>query len=176
MQREETPEGCKPWFVVQSKPGQEIKAWVGVAEQGFETFFPSLTKEIRHARRVEKVVRPLFPCYLFVTFDLADPWGPILHTRGVQTILGVATAGQPVRTPWGFVEMLSGQARAGHFTQGAAPIERFAAGEKVKIMQGPFTGFEAIVDIDERQRVKVLLDFLGTQTPISLQREAVGRL
>ena len=52
--------------------------------QGFETYLPRYLKRRRHARRTETVAAPLYPCYLFVTFDPAvQRWRSIHSTIGV---------------------------------------------------------------------------------------------
>lgn len=161
------------WYVVRSKFQQEVRARINIADQGFATFFPQYNKRIRHARAVENVVRPLFPGYLFVSFDADDEdrWPKILRTRSVATILGMETSRHPLPLPAGFVEALERCARAGLLQPHEEGAREFKPKEMVRIEMGPFAGFEAIVDEDEGVRVKVLLDFLGKSTSIPVPRE-----
>ena len=47
-----------------------------------------IIKRIRHARRFKKVLRPLFPGYVFVRVAPdRQRWRPILSTYGVRTLI-----------------------------------------------------------------------------------------
>ncbi len=60
------------WHVVQVHVHAEAKAQMHLARQGFETYLPRYLKRRRHARRTDTVAAPLYPSYLFVTFNPAD--------------------------------------------------------------------------------------------------------
>ena len=57
------------WIVAHCHANAENKAEVHLTRQGFEVYFPKIQTTRRHARRIELVVRPLFPRYLFICFD-----------------------------------------------------------------------------------------------------------
>jgi len=162
-------------YVIRTKFTQEVRAMIGIASQGFETYYPIYNKTIRHAHRTETVTRPLFPCYLFAAFDIEldkDRWPRIMHTRGVETILGIETAGHPIPVPTGFVEQLKRETKDG--LMHADEPDHFRGGERVRVESGPFTGLSALVELDDGRRVKCLLDILGGKTRISLPREALS--
>src|SRR5262249_21000931 len=72
------------WYAVYTQPQSEQLASEHLARQGFEVFFPRYLKRRSHARHVEKVPAPLFPRYLFVSFDAeVAGWRVIRSTRGV---------------------------------------------------------------------------------------------
>ena len=54
--------------------------------------------------------------------------------------------------------------------------EGFVTGEPVRIVSGPLSGLEAVVSrvLPARQRVSVLLDFLGRQTVVELAMGAAA--
>ena len=65
--------------------------------QGFEAFCPRFRKTRRHARRIDQVLAPVFPGYIFVHFDRErNQWRAVNGTHGV---------GQVSQTPW--LNMLS---------------------------------------------------------------------
>ena len=75
------------WYVVHTQPQAEEKACWHLATQGFECFLPRVVGIKRHARRVQPVLAPLFPRYLFACFDLdATRWRAINGTRGVVAV------------------------------------------------------------------------------------------
>src|SRR5260221_14290685 len=77
-----------PWIVVNTHPHQENLALENLARQAFEAYCPMIRKRRSHARRVESVLRPLFPNYLFVRANRQlGRWRPILSTYGVRTIV-----------------------------------------------------------------------------------------
>lgn len=179
------------WFVVNTKPGCEKLANTAIQEGGFETFFPTHTKEIRHARRTQLVERPLFPLYIFVTFDPEQQfpnahWGAILHMRGVRTILGMRRQlGIPANwirddkplMPLSISESVVRELRilcnahGGSIRLASDTSMEMPSGSKIKVLNGPFRGFEGLVDRDEKVRVTILLDILGRSTPVSVSRE-----
>jgi transcriptional antiterminator RfaH len=68
------------WYVVQTHANAEAKAYTHLEKQGFQAYLPRFLKRRRHARRVETVPAPLFPCYLFVTIDVATQRGRSIHS------------------------------------------------------------------------------------------------
>ena len=77
-----------PWFVVYTHAGAEETASGHLQRQGYQVYLPHLVKRRRHARHTDFVRAPLFPRYLFVSWDqLRERWRPILSTVGVCNLL-----------------------------------------------------------------------------------------
>jgi transcriptional antiterminator RfaH len=71
------------WYVVQTQPHAEAKASQHLSRQGFDIYLPRYLKRRRHARRIETVVAPLFPRYMFVAVDTSvQRWRAIQPGRG----------------------------------------------------------------------------------------------
>ena len=90
--------GGTRWFAVQTKPNQEDKAAFNLSRQGFGVYLPKYARTRRHARKVERVARPLFCGYLFVSLDTArQGWRSINSTLGVARLVsgGEAPSGVP---------------------------------------------------------------------------------
>ena len=78
----------KRWYVVHSRANAERRALQNLEKQGYVTWLPLCRKTRRHARRIETVLRPLFPRYLFVQLDIeAEPWRAVLSTFGVHSVV-----------------------------------------------------------------------------------------
>ena len=64
-------------------------------------------------------------------------------------------------------------------TGAAAPREQvfFSKGEEVRIVDGPFMGFNGLIDEvdDEHSRAKVLVSILGRSTPVELAFTQIER-
>ena len=150
------------WVAVATHPNAEGQAVQNLKRQGYECYCPRTRVLRRHARRSETVERPFFPGYLFVRLDPArDRWRPIMHSRGVRTIvrfgeeLGVA--------PDGVVESL--MAREANEGLNPPPAsERLEVGQQVSLHGTPFDDFLCTVQsLEPRDRVCVLLDLMQQQ-------------
>ena len=82
------------WYVVQTHPHAESRAMEQLRQQGFVTYLPKLLKQRRHARKVETVIRPLFPRYLFVLVDITTQ-----RWRAIHSTIGVLPVPPRVRLP-----------------------------------------------------------------------------
>ena len=76
------------WFVAHTHPLKEIIAQQHLLEQGFEVYLPRFKKIRRHARKVEEVLVPLFPRYIFIGMNMeVARWRSVNGTRGVSYLL-----------------------------------------------------------------------------------------
>jgi transcription elongation factor/antiterminator RfaH len=154
---------ARAWYAVNIRPQCESKAVLHLRRQEFETFLPVQLKTVRHARQYRSVCRPLFPGYLFVALDLArDRWRSVNGTHGVVSL--VMNGGEPAKVPAGIVENLIAIAS----DRGVVRFDhQLEAGQRVKILTGPFADFVGILEqLDDQGRVKVLLEMMGQQIPI----------
>ena len=93
------------WYVVQTQPHSEMKACSHLLRQGFGVYLPRYLKRRRHARRIETVPAPLFPRYMFVSFDIAvQRWRSIRSTVGISALVGQNDS--PTSVPDNIVEGL----------------------------------------------------------------------
>jgi transcription antitermination factor NusG len=168
------------WFVVKSKASQEQLVDIGLSKIGFSGFYPTRSCIISHAGKKTEVLRPLFPLYTFAYFDRdVDDWGKIIRMRGVDTVLGVRrgiVGNSPSAVPHGVVERLI---QIAEVSGGSIPVQGdqfkpLEHGARVRLEDGPFQGFSALVDADHKTRVKVLLDILGKETPIWVTRDTLS--
>jgi transcriptional antiterminator RfaH len=160
----------QPWIVVNTKPSAEHTALENLQRQAFEAYCPMLRKRRSHARRVDMVLRPLFPGYLFARCGAqARRWRPILSTYGVRSV--VRAAEEPSLIDHGFIVSLKAREIDGAIVRPARPYE---VGQKVQIAGGPFEGIvTTIIGLDEEERVVVLLDVLQRAARLTLNVDAV---
>jgi transcriptional antiterminator RfaH len=141
--------------LVRTKPAKE--RWVSGQLAGIaaEVFLPML--EVRTPRwgRMAQSLMPLFPCYVFAKFDVAARYFDIKYMGGVQGI--VSAGGDPLSVPPNVVEEVKRRA-----VDGVVKIEPrlFGNGERVRVVEGPFRGFEAIFEryLSSAERVAILLN------------------
>lgn len=151
----------RAWYLVYTKARQEEVALVNLERQGYGVYLPRLRQARRRQGRLVDTVGPLFPRYLFIHLDAGtDNWGPIRSTVGVASL--VRFGQEPARVPDALVGFLKEREGAEGLHQWAAP--KFVAGDRVRVAEGAFQGYEGILLArSSRERVLVLLDILGKQ-------------
>ena len=161
------------WYVVQTQPHAESRAQEHLRRQGFTTYLPRLRKSRRHARKTEKVSRPLFPRYMFVLIDTTHQgWHAIRSTFGVSSLVGGESGPMPLRD--GVIEALrQREGEDGHFHQ---ETPKFLRGAAVRVLDGVFASCLGLFEgMSDRDRVAVLLDLLGRRVRVVLDAESVIR-
>jgi transcriptional antiterminator RfaH len=161
------------WYVVQTQANAEHKAVVHLARQGFTTYLPRYLKRRRHARRVDSVVAPLFPRYLFVEIDMAvQRWRSIYSTVGVSCL--VCNGEYPAPVPERIVdELKSRQNESGLIQLDCQP--KFRLGDKIRVLEGAFYDCLGVYSgMPDRERVGILLDLLGRKVRVLLNAEAIA--
>jgi transcriptional antiterminator RfaH len=155
------------WFCLRTHPKHEhIAAAQLRSEMGIEVFLPRVRYE-RHTR-LGKVwtTGALFCNYLFARFDFVRCLRRVRHGRAVR---GVVHFGSRYPTiPESVIDELRSIFGPNEFR---TITNSFSPGDNVRILGGPFHDLEAIVTrvMPDRQRVAVLLDFLGRQTALEMQ-------
>jgi len=163
----------KNWFVASTHTRCETKALINLNRQGFKTYFPRYEKQRRHARRVETVLAPLFPGYVFVNMDLAlAAWQRIQSTFGVKHL--ICAGDDPLAVPPGVVEgIIEKENQSGVISIGK--IVSFKKGDAVKVTMGAMVDQTGIFDCaTSEERVAVLLDLLGRRMKVHLPVSAIS--
>jgi transcriptional antiterminator RfaH len=159
------------WYVAQTLSRREFNAEMQIEAQGFRTFLPSLMKTVRHARRTRMVKAAVFPGYLFVALDSRrDRWRSINGTFGVARLL-TAGDGGPLPVPAGVVESLFGYLDE----SGLCSFERdLVVGQNVRVLVGPLAqAVGQLVRLDGKGRVRVLLEILGGQVHVTINKSSL---
>lgn len=121
-------------------------------------------------RGVVRVIEPLFPGYVFVRCDLAERADQIRHIYGVSSLVHFGARVPSV--PDEVIEEL----RQCIGSEEPMPVEeRLAPGTEVTVAEGAFLGTRGVVVrvLPARERVQILLDFLGRTTLTEVDRRAV---
>lgn len=168
-----TPDNHDSWYVVQTQVNAEAKAVRNLLRQGFEPYLPRYLKRRSHARKIDRVAAPLFPRYLFVRVDaVSQRWRSIQSTFGVSHL--VLNGSEPARISKQIVAALKAREDEGGFIK--LDLRRqFSLGAKVRVLAGAFADNLGLFDgLCDRDRVAILLDFLGRQVRVSLDADMVA--
>jgi len=164
----------KLWFVVRTKSGAEGRAAWHLKNQGFEVYLPRYRKQIRHARRTQSVLRPLFIGYLFVHLDLnQDRWRSINGTFGVISLVPNGSTPQPITDD--MVDLI----RAREDKNGAVSLrpQGLKKGDQVRVREGGLADHIAFLDeVCDQKRVILLLAFMGREVRVMVPLENLARV
>ncbi|MBN1813713.1 MAG: transcription termination/antitermination protein NusG [Anaerolineae bacterium] len=170
----EVPDDGRAWYVIHCYSGYEAKVrhnleqrieTMQMQDQIFQVVVPTEDEiEVRDGKR-RVVERRVFPGYILVQMLLNDDsWYVVRNTPGVTGFVGMGNEPTPLRPEevQGIMKRMEAEAPKIKVT--------FRAGQKVRIIDGPFNEFIGVVDeIDmERAKVRVLVSFFGRETPVEL--------
>jgi len=158
------------WCCVQTAPAREAAAEHFLRLAGYgQIYLPRLRIVSRRqgCRIVQKL--PLFPNYLFLLVTAgwwAARWCP--HVARIITNGGV----EPAHVPDELIESIRRRE-----VDGAVELPRrdgFKAGERVRVLTGPFEGCLGLyAEMRPHERVLVLLALLGGEQRVELARENI---
>ncbi len=158
-------EFSQQWYCLRAQRKREHVAAAQIAAEGIEVYLPRIRFRRATCRGPVWFTEALFPNYLFARFELVSWLRKIHHTRGVQ---GVVHFGErwPAVPDQAIAELraIVGGNEVRVIGNG------FETGEPVLISGGAFNGLSAVVMrvMPAKQRVAVLMDFLGRQTAVEL--------
>lgn len=168
---------AKRWYSVsvlsnyEKKIAEQIRvaaSEAGLEEQIEEVLVP--TEEVIEIRRGKKVTaeRRFMPGYVLVRMEMTDQGYHLINN--INRVTGfLGQMGRPIPMRDAEVNALLNRVEEGE----AAPrnLIRFDVGEKVSVSDGPFEGFDGMVeDVDEEnQRLKVSVSIFGRATPVELE-------
>jgi len=153
----------KEWFILQFKANSHQQAVKNLNRQGFETFLPLHNTTSRKASQFINTSQPLFPGYMFVTFDKAESkWHKINNTYGVLRLVTFNSILKSI--PTSLVDSLMKQY---DLLGKSLPIQKLKKGDQVTVLTGPFADFIATVEKYEAdQRIWILMDLMGRKAKI----------
>ncbi len=176
---------AKRWYSVsvlsnfEKKVAEQIRQAVsdaGLEDEIDEVLVP--TEEVLEIRRGKKVTseRRFMPGYVLVHMDMSNRgYHLITSINRVTGFLGPQGKPMPMRDDE--VNGILNRAEAG---VEVAPrnLIRFEIGERVKVNDGPFEGFDGMVEeVDEASsRLKVTVSIFGRATPVELEFTQVSKV
>ena len=168
---------AKRWYSVsvlsnfEKKIAEQIKTSViesSLEEQIEEVLVP--TEEVIEVRRGKKVAteRRFMPGYVLVRMEMSDEGYHLINS--INRVTGfLGPQGRPMPMRDAEVNAILNRVQQGE--EAPRTLITFEVGEKVKVNDGPFEDFDALVEgVDaENQRLKVTVSIFGRETPVELE-------
>jgi transcriptional antiterminator RfaH len=171
--RNQTDSGESGWYCLRSQPKHEHIAAAHLRLlEGVTVFCPRIRFKRATRQGIVWVTEAMFPGYLFARFELAKIHLRVRYAHGVSGIVRFAD-----RYPTIDEDALA-QLR---YLTGTSEVKQLgydlSEGDQVQIVGGAFVGLEAVVTqvLSAKERVKVLMDFLGRRMEAEIQYSSVLR-
>ena len=160
------------WYVVQSKPREELRAEHFLKEKGLQVYLPLMEVAITRGFRDVMKEKPLFPSYLFCRFDPAASLGYVRWTKGVTKILPISISPVPVEDDLIAAIRTLGQ-QDGIIRK--KPLKRH---DQIRINRGPMENILGIFEYwsSDEGRVRVLLNFINYQASVELHHSFIDKV
>jgi transcriptional antiterminator RfaH len=154
------------WYLIYSKPQQEIVAEQNLLRQGYQTYLPMVENHRRRNRRLIITNEPMFSRYLFIALNSkTDNWNPIRSTIGVIRIVKFGI--EPAKVHEKFIQQLRDNENAVGLQQ--IHGKEIKVGDTVRIRDGALEGYQGIfLARTSKERATILLNIASKQTKIHL--------
>lgn len=184
-EQEEPPKDPrKKWYVIHTYSGYEKKVKLnlerrieslGMQDYIFQVLVPT-EEEVEFKDGKKKVVqKKIYPGYVLVEMIMTDDsWYVVRNTAGVTGFVGPAGV-KPTPLPEEEVKKIL------RLMGMEAPVKiklDIKKGEMVRVTQGPFKEFHGVVDEvnQDREKLRVLISFLGRETPVELDFSQIQKV
>jgi transcriptional antiterminator NusG len=174
-----TDNNVKKWYVVRAVSGQEnkVKAYIeneinrlGMGDYISQVLVP--TEKVVTVKDGKKIIKDkvYFSGYVMIEANLAGEIPHIIKSiSGVIGFLGEVKGGDPVPLRLSEVNRMLGKVDELAVKTDTHSIP-FNIGETIKVIDGPFNGFNGTVEKinDEKRKLEVMVKIFGRKTPLEL--------
>src|SRR3990167_9959130 len=125
-------------------------------------------EEIKNGKKRE-AERKIFPGYVLIRMDYTDEYGLLVRkTPKVAGFVGVAKDSKPVPISQKEVDGILNQVESSK--EKAKHKVEFEVGEKIRVIDGPFVDFNAVIEevIYNKTKLKVNVQIFGRETSVEL--------
>ena len=169
----------KKWYVVRAVSGQEnkVKAYIEAetVRLGMEDYISQVlvpTEKVVQIKDGKKIAKEkvYFPGYIMIEANLTGEVPHIIKSvTSVIGFLGETKGGEPVPLRMSEVNRMLGKVDELSVKIDNVAIP-FSIGETVKVVDGPFNGFNGTIEKvnDEKRKLEVMVKIFGRKTPLEL--------
>ncbi len=175
----------KNWYVIHTYSGYENKVkanldkrveTMGMSDKIFRVLVPTEKEQETKNGKTKTVSKKVFPGYVLVEMIMTDDsWYVVRNTPGVTGFVGSSGAGSKP-TPL-LKEEVDAILKQMGMEQPKTEVD-FELNESVKVKEGPFANFVGTIEEiqPEKQKLKVLVNMFGRETPIELDFSQVEKI
>ncbi|MBN8566582.1 transcription termination/antitermination protein NusG [Flavobacterium filum] len=169
----------KKWYVVRAVSGQEnkVKSYIeteinrlNLGDYIAQVLVPTeKVVQVREGKKISKE-KVYFPGYVMIEANLMGEIPHIIKSiTGVIGFLGEVKGGDPVPLRASEVNRMLGKVDELAITSDNQNIP-FTVGETIKVIDGPFNGFNGTVEKinEEKRKLEVMVKIFGRKTPLEL--------
>jgi transcriptional antiterminator NusG len=172
------------WYIVHTYSGFENKVKMNLLETvktlGLEEYFGQIlvpTEQVVELKKGQKKTssRKFYPGYILVQMELNEnTWHTVRNTAKVTGFVGGGV--NPPAIPDKEAERIIRQMEDG--VSRPKPKYRFEEGDEVRVIDGPFSNFQGIVDEvkHDKEKLRVLITIFGRATPVELDFIQVNKI
>jgi len=166
----------KKWYVIRAVTGKEKKAKefieTEIASRNLQDYVSQVliptekVYQIRNGKKINKE-RTFYPGYVFVEAALVGEVPHIL--KNITHVIGFLGDDKPIPMRESEVNRMLG--KVDELTENEEEINiPFYVGETVKVVDGPFNGFNGVIEEvnEEKRKLKVMVKIFGRKTPLEL--------
>ena len=178
----------KKWYVIRVVTGQEVKikdyimtevSRVSLDKQIEEMLVPTeKVVQIRKGKKISKE-KTYFPGYIMIKANLAGEVPHVIKSvTNVIGFLGETKGGDPIPLRQSEVNRMLGKVDELALQEESDIIIPFIHGESVKVIDGPFNGFDGTIEKinEEKRKLEVMVKIFGRKTPLELSYMQVEKL
>jgi len=153
----------KKWFILYTKPNQEIKVADQLKEMNINCFCPTVTVIKNYSDRKKKILKPLLPSYVFVNIEETKRNDVFLAFGIVRYMFWL---GKPAIVRESEIELMK-QYLNGIYQ--SVSLTKFTRGQLYKISEGLFSGKIGKVVETKKNKIKLELQSLGVIVTLRLK-------
>jgi len=159
------------WYALYVRSNHERATEQCLKGKGYPAFSPFYQILRKRSDRTKKLELPLFPGYVFCSFD-AQKRLPILTTPGVVTVVGAGNVPEPVALEE--IHSIQKVAESGRSVQ---PWPFLRQGQRVRIDAGPLSGTEGtLLKVKDELRLVVSITMLQRSMAVVVDQDSVRPL
>ncbi len=162
------------WYVLQTKPKQETRAYNNLTAWNVETFNPKIKEWRRNnfTGKLTLVVKPLFTNYIFARFRADRLLHKVCFTRGVHRVVSFGNAPKAVDDE--IIALLHSREDADGFIR---TEDEFVEGDRVVIKDGPLKDFVGVFQKEMKApaRVDILLSTVSYQAHVQIEKGRIRK-
>ena len=153
----------KKWFVLYTRPNQEIKVAEQLKEMKISCFCPTVSMIKQYSDRKKKVIKPLLPSYVFVFIE-EEKRNDVFSVFGIVRYM--FWLGKPATVRESEIELMK-QHLNGIYQ--SVSLTKFTRGQLYKISEGVFSGRIGKVVETQKNKIKLELQSLGMIVTLRLK-------